>query len=129
MDDGRRVSAGGSMAVRTNQSMLDYGLGTIMPKRLLPVVSAFQRTRETPYAQRSVAMAVALASEEQMLLDMVRELVSEKVAPRAAEIDAKGVFPWDMKELLAKQDILAMPFPEEYGGLGASELSILMTIE
>ncbi len=74
-------------------------------------------------------MAVELASEEKMLLDMVRELVRDKVAPRAAEIDATGEFPWDMKELLAKQDILAMPFPEEYGGLGSSELSILMVIE
>ncbi len=74
-------------------------------------------------------MAVELASEEKMLLDVVRDLVREKVAPRAAEIDAKGEFPWDIKELLAKQDILAMPFPEEYGGLGSSELSILMTIE
>src|SRR5215831_13010604 len=74
-------------------------------------------------------MAVELASEEQMLLDVVRELVRDKVAPRAAEIDAKGEFPWDMQELLAKQDILAMPFPEEYGGLGSSEISILMVIE
>jgi alkylation response protein AidB-like acyl-CoA dehydrogenase len=74
-------------------------------------------------------MAVELASEEKMLLAVVRDLAREKVAPRAAEIDAQGEFPWDMKELLAKQDILAMPFPEEYGGLGSSELSILMTIE
>ncbi len=74
-------------------------------------------------------MAVQLASEEKMLMDMVRELARDKVAPRAAEIDAKGEFPWDMKELLAKQDIFAMPFPEEYGGLGSSEISILMVIE
>ena len=74
-------------------------------------------------------MAVQLASDEQMLIDMVRDLAREKVAPRAAEIDAKGEFPWDMKELLAQQDIFAMPFPEEYGGLGSSELSILMVIE
>src|SRR5690348_12273797 len=74
-------------------------------------------------------MAIQLASEEKMLIDMVRDLAREKVAPRAAEIDAKGEFPWDMKELLAQQDIFAMPFPEEYGGLGSSELSILMVIE
>lgn len=74
-------------------------------------------------------MAIQMAAEEKMLLEMVRELAQEKVAPRAAEIDAQGEFPWDMKELLAKQDILAMPFPEEYGGLGSSELTILMTIE
>ena len=74
-------------------------------------------------------MAIQLASEEKMLIDMVRDLAREKVAPRAAEIDAKGEFPWDMKQLLAQQDIFAMPFPEEYGGLGSSELSILMVIE
>lgn len=74
-------------------------------------------------------MAIQMAAEEKMLLEMVRDLAREKVAPRAAEIDAQGEFPWDMKELLAKQDILAMPFPEEYGGLGSSELTILMTIE
>ncbi len=74
-------------------------------------------------------MAIQLASEEKMLIDMVRDLAREKVAPRAAEIDAAGEFPWDMKELLAQQDIFAMPFPEEYGGLGSSELSILMVIE
>jgi alkylation response protein AidB-like acyl-CoA dehydrogenase len=74
-------------------------------------------------------MAVQLASEEKMLIDMVRDLAHEKVAPRAAEIDAAGEFPWDMKELLAQQDIFAMPFPEAYGGLGSSELSILMVIE
>src|SRR5579859_1036241 len=74
-------------------------------------------------------MAVQMAAEEKMLVEMVRDLAREKVTPRAAEIDAKGEFPWDMKELLAQQDILAMPFPEEYGGIGSSELSILMVIE
>jgi len=73
-------------------------------------------------------MAIS-ASEESMLLDMVRDLVRERIAPRAAEIDEKGEFPWDMKELLARQDILAMPFPAEYGGLESSEVTILKTIE
>ncbi len=74
-------------------------------------------------------MGVQLAAEEQMMIEMVRDLARERVAPRAAEIDATGKFPGDMKDLLAKQDILAMPFPEEYGGLGSSELSTLMVIE
>ncbi len=74
-------------------------------------------------------MAIQMAAEEKMLIEMVRDLAREKVTPRAAEIDATGEFPWDMKELLAQQDILAMPFPEEYGGIGSSELSILMVIE
>lgn len=75
-------------------------------------------------------MTVSHVSEdEQALVEAIREIAQERVAPRAAEIDHSGEFPWDMKELLAQHDILAMPFPEEYGGIGASELAISMAIE
>jgi alkylation response protein AidB-like acyl-CoA dehydrogenase len=75
-------------------------------------------------------MAVTHISEdEQSLIDAIHELAVERVAPRAAEIDHSGQFPWDMKELLAQQDIYAMPFPVEYGGLGSSELAVVMAIE
>jgi alkylation response protein AidB-like acyl-CoA dehydrogenase len=75
-------------------------------------------------------MAVAhVTDDEQALIEAIHELARERVAPRAAEIDHTGEFPWDMKELLAQQDIFAMAFPEEYGGLGSSELTIVMAIE
>ncbi len=64
-----------------------------------------------------------------LLLVWGRARARERVAPRAAEIDATGEFPWDMKELLAEQGILGMPFDEEYGGTGSSELTILRVIE
>src|SRR5260370_40154061 len=70
-------------------------------------------------------MAVShLSEDEQILIEAIRELARERVAPRAAEIDHTSQFPWDMKELLAQQDILAMPFPSEYGGIEASELAV-----
>lgn len=56
---------------------------------------------------------------EKMVLDTVRQLVQEKVAPRAAAIDATGEYPQDIRELFAKNDLLGIPFPEEYGGLGS----------
>jgi len=75
-------------------------------------------------------MAIAHVTEdEKALIEAIRELALERVAPRAAEIDHTGEFPWDLKELLAQQDILAMPFPTEYGGIGASELAVVMAIE
>src|SRR2546421_7814361 len=75
-------------------------------------------------------MAVShLSEEEEALIEAIREIARERVAPRAAEIDHTAEFPWDMKELLAQQDILAMPFPVEYGGIGASELAVGMAIE
>ncbi len=75
-------------------------------------------------------MAVAhIAEDEQAIIEAIHEIAVERVAPRAAEIDHTGEYPWDMKELLAQQDILAMPFPAEYGGIGASELAVVMAIE
>jgi alkylation response protein AidB-like acyl-CoA dehydrogenase len=75
-------------------------------------------------------MAIShLSEDEQTLIEAIREIARDRIAPRAAEIDHTGAFPWDMKELLAQQDILAMPFPEEYGGLGSSELAVIMAIE
>ena len=56
---------------------------------------------------------------ENLVLDTVRKLVHEKVAPRAAAIDATGEYPHDIRELFARNDLLGIPFPEEYGGLGS----------
>jgi len=56
---------------------------------------------------------------EKMVLDTVRKLVQEKVAPRAAAIDATSEYPQDIADLFAKNDLLGIPFPEEYGGLGS----------
>src|SRR6266700_2530773 len=75
-------------------------------------------------------MAVTHISEdEQALIEAIREIARERVAPRAAEIDHTGEFPWDIKDLLTQQYIFAMPFPTEYGGLGASKQAMVMAIE
>lgn len=55
-------------------------------------------------------------ADHDQLRAAVRELAEERIAPRAAEIDAKQEFPWDLKELLAKQDLLGTCFEEKHGG-------------
>ncbi|HEY8868925.1 MAG TPA: acyl-CoA dehydrogenase family protein [Candidatus Limnocylindrales bacterium] len=70
-----------------------------------------------------------LTEEQRLLRDTVRVLADEKIAPRAAEIDRSGEFPWDVKELLAAQEVLALPFPVEHGGLGGELLPIALAIE
>lgn len=72
---------------------------------------------------------IASSDEEAMILAMVRELVAEKVAPRAAEIDASGEFPWDVKELFAQNDLFGIPIPAEYGGLGGTFLTYVKVVE
>jgi alkylation response protein AidB-like acyl-CoA dehydrogenase len=71
----------------------------------------------------------AVSDEEAMILEVVRELVAEKVAPRAAEIDEKGEFPRDIQKLFAENDLLGIPFPTEYGGLGGSFLTYVKVVE
>jgi len=70
-----------------------------------------------------------LNDEQQALRDAVRELAEGKIAPRAAEIDQTGEFPWDIIEVLAQHDIFGLPYPAEYGGLGADMISIMLAIE
>jgi alkylation response protein AidB-like acyl-CoA dehydrogenase len=78
----------------------------------------------------SLAPATYRLTEEQLMLrDAVRVLADERIAPRAAEIDRTAEFPWDVKELLAEHDILALPFATEYGGLGGELLNVCLAIE
>ena len=74
-------------------------------------------------------MTYLLSSEHEELRAMVRELAEERVAPRAAEIDAKAEFPWDLKELLARQDLLGICLPEEYGGTNLDGIGQAVVIE
>ena len=69
-------------------------------------------------------------TEEQVLLrEAVRVLADERVAPRAAAIDRDGVFPQDIRALLAEHDVFAIPFAEQHGGLGADLLTLILAIE
>ena len=60
---------------------------------------------------------------------MVRELASERIAPRAAEIDEKAEFPWDLKDLLASQDLLGTCFSEDHGGTALDTLAQTILVE
>jgi acyl-CoA dehydrogenase len=61
--------------------------------------------------------------------DTIRQIVRERVAPRAAEIDETCEYPQDIRELFAEHDILALPFPERYGGTGTGALMTQIAIE
>jgi alkylation response protein AidB-like acyl-CoA dehydrogenase len=61
--------------------------------------------------------------------DTIQQIVRERVAPRAAEIDATGEYPWDLRRLFADQDLLGLPFAEEYGGTGTGTLMLQMAVE
>src|SRR3954453_20673876 len=71
----------------------------------------------------------SLTQEQLDFRDTIRQIVRERVAPRAAEIDAKAEYPWDIRRLFAEQDLLGLPFAEEYGGTGTGTLMLNVAIE
>ena len=70
-----------------------------------------------------------LTDEQREIRDLVRTITRERIAPRAAEIDASGEFPQDMVELFRENDILGLPFEEAYGGTGTGTLTLLVAVE
>src|SRR5258706_11478070 len=87
-------------------------------------------TTPTPTSTPSASSPTYRLTEEQVMLqEAVRVLADERIEPRAAEIDRTAEFPWDVKDLLASHDILGLPFPAEYGGLGGELLTVALAIE
>ena len=80
-------------------------------------------------ARATAGPGYRLTEEQLEYRDAVRLLADERIAPRAAEIDRTAEFPWDIKELLAGHDVLALPFPVEYGGVGGELLTLCLAIE
>ena len=61
--------------------------------------------------------------------DTIRQIVQERVAPRAGDIDRAAEYPWDIRQLFAEHDILGLPFAEEHGGTGTGTLMLQMAVE
>ena len=70
-----------------------------------------------------------LSDEQREVRELVRTLARERIAPRAAEIDATHEFPWDVVELFREHGIFGLSFAEEHGGAGAGALLSLVAIE
>ena len=70
-----------------------------------------------------------LSREHDDLRALVRQLAEERIAPRAAEIDAKAEFPWDLKQLLAEHDLLGTGFEERHGGTDLDGIGQAILVE
>jgi alkylation response protein AidB-like acyl-CoA dehydrogenase len=70
-----------------------------------------------------------LSEEQREIRELVRTLTRERIAPRAAEIDKTGDFPWDMVELLREHEIFGLAFDERHGGANAGVLMLLVAVE
>lgn len=72
--------------------------------------------------------SIPLAEEEQLLLDSVRALAREKIAPRAEHYDRSAEFPWDSVRAINTLGLNAMFVPEAYGGSPVSYTAYLACV-
>lgn len=77
----------------------------------------------------SEGLRFSFTEEQDMFRRTVRELSEDKIAPRAAEIDESDEYPWDVDELLVKNGLTGISYPEEYGGSGGGAIEMCILIE
>jgi len=61
-------------------------------------------------------LRISLNNEERMLLDSVRQMARERIAPRAEHFDRTAEFPWENVKAINELGLNAMFVPEAYGG-------------
>ncbi|RKY15842.1 MAG: acyl-CoA dehydrogenase [Planctomycetota bacterium] len=71
-------------------------------------------------------MDFRLSEEHKMVRDTARDFAQNVVAPRAAEIDEKEEFPWDIWKQAAELGFTGITVPEEYGGAGMDTLAYVL---
>jgi butyryl-CoA dehydrogenase len=61
--------------------------------------------------------------DQAAILEAVKEFADEDLAPKAKETDEAGVWPAENVRKLGELDLMGIPVPEEYGGLGMDFLT------
>ena len=78
---------------------------------------------------QALSEVYAIPQENLDFCATIGQIAREKIAPRSAEIDERAEYPWDVRNLLAEQDVLALPFASEHGGTGTGTLMLNMAVE
>jgi alkylation response protein AidB-like acyl-CoA dehydrogenase len=77
----------------------------------------------------SEGLSFVLSEEQEAFRSSIRQMVEDKIAPRAAEIDAQDEYPWDIDELLVKNGFAGVSYPEEFGGAGGGAVELCLLVE
>lgn len=70
-----------------------------------------------------------LDEEQDALRESVARIARERIAPRAAEVDATSRYPQDIFELLKDNGLLGITIPEAYGGAGGGLMELCIVVE
>jgi alkylation response protein AidB-like acyl-CoA dehydrogenase len=70
-----------------------------------------------------------LTEEQQSVVEMVRKVAIQEIAPLARELDEKSLFPDHAAKVFAELGLLNPLLPAEYGGAGMGMLTAVLAIE
>jgi butyryl-CoA dehydrogenase len=70
-----------------------------------------------------------LTEEQQMIVDVARQITDEKIIPQRAELDEKEEFPTEILRTIAKADLFGLYIPEQYGGFGGGSFDMVLALE
>ena len=70
-----------------------------------------------------------LTEQQLMIRDLCRQIGEEKILPVRAHYDETGEFPWPIVEEFRRADLFGVLIPEAYGGLGGSEMDLVVMVE
>jgi alkylation response protein AidB-like acyl-CoA dehydrogenase len=70
-----------------------------------------------------------LTDEQQDIRRLVRDFAEGEVKPVAEELDRTKSFPYEIVKRMGGLGLMGIPYPEEYGGGGADNLSYAIAIE
>ena len=70
-----------------------------------------------------------LSEEQKMIVDICRQIVEERIIPIRAELDEKGIFPWEIIREIGKSDLFRLFVHEEYGGMGTGIFEVCLATE
>ncbi len=70
-----------------------------------------------------------LSEEQEMIVEIARQITDERIIPQRAELDEKDEFPRAILGEMARADLFGVPIPEEYGGFGGGCLDIVLALE
>jgi alkylation response protein AidB-like acyl-CoA dehydrogenase len=70
-----------------------------------------------------------LSEEQQMIVDIARQITDERIIPIRAELDEKHEFPRQILNEMAQADLFGVPIPEQYGGFGGGCFDIVLALE
>ncbi len=70
-----------------------------------------------------------LSEEQQMIVDVARQITAEKIIPQRVELDEKEQFPTEILHAIAQADLFGLYVPEEYGGFGGGSFDMVLALE